>query len=202
MNTESLHRSVEAAKSLRLELARMLSPAGEEMTADDLQALQDTFDGETTLDQEIRNAVLAIEENEILVHGIKARETELKERRLRLEKRIDATRGLIQQAMTVAQWPKYEMDIGTVSLGKAAPKVEIDQESEIPSQFWKRAEPTLDKAGLARVLKERQKAIDAAGKIKDADERKLSLYIIDERLPSIPGCHLEIGGHTLMIRRS
>lgn len=192
--SNDLHRSIEAAKSLRFDLARML--AGDE------QALSDTFDGETTLDAEIRAAVLAIEEDEIFVSGIKARETELKNRRLRFEKRIEATRGLIEQAMTVANWPKLEMDIGTVSVGKAAPRVEIDDESEIPTQFWKREDPTLDKAGLAKVLRERQKAIDNALKIAVPEERASALSKLNEEMPPIPGAHIETGGVALTIRRA
>lgn len=198
---DSLHKSIEAAKSLRLELARMIA-GSDEMTADDLQTLQDSFDGETTLDVEIRNAVLAIEEDDIFVAGIKAREAELKSRRLRLEKRIEATRGLIEQAMTVAQWQNHEMDIGTVSLGKAAPRIEIDEESEIPSQFWKRSDPTLDRSGLGKVLRERQKAADAISKLKTPEERAAAFKKLDEEMPAIPGCHLETSGTTLTIRRS
>jgi hypothetical protein len=198
---DSLHRSIEAAKSLRLELARMIAGTDIEMTADDLQTLQDSFDGETTLDVEIRNAVLAIEEYEIFVDGIKAREKELKDRRARLEKRIEATRGLIEQAMTIAQWPKHEMDIGTVSLSKAAPRVEIDEESEIPSQFFRRADPTLDRAGLGKVLKEREKAKDAIRKLPP-DQWDAALKKLDAEMPPIPGCHLETGGTSLTIRRS
>lgn len=198
---DSLLRSIEAAKSLRLELARMLAGADGELSQDDLETLQDSFDGETTLDREIRNAVLSIEEDEIFVSGIKAREKELKDRRSRLEKRIEATRGLIEQAMTVAQWPKHEMDIGTVSLGKAAPRVEIDEESQIPSQFWKRSDPTLDKAGLGKVLKERQKKLDEIAKLA-RDQREAALQALEVEMPAIPGCHLEIGGTTLTIRRS
>lgn len=192
--SEDLHRSIEAAKSLRLDLARML--AGDE------QALNDTFEGETTLDAEIRAAVLSIEEDEIFVAGIKARETELKNRRLRFEKRIEATRGLIEQAMTIANWPKLEMDIGTVSVGKATPRIEIDNESEIPTQFWRREEPTLDKAGLTRVLRERQKALDNVLKIAVPEERARALGKLNEELPPIPGCHIETGGVALTIRRA
>jgi hypothetical protein len=199
---DNLHRSIEAAKSLRLELARMIGGTDAEMSSDDLQTLQDSFDGETTLDVEIRNAVLAIEEDEIFVRGIKARETELKDRRLRLEKRIEATRGLIEQAMTVAQWPKHEMDIGSVTLGKAKPRLEIDQESEIPSQFWKRKDPDLDKAGLLKVLNERQKAMEAVNAIKDEEDRATARLRVNVELPPVPGCHLEAGGHVLTIRRS
>jgi hypothetical protein len=198
---DSLHRSIEAAKSLRLQLARMIAPNSDEMTADDLQTLQDSFDGETTLDVQIRNAVLAIEEDEIFINGIKVREKELKDRRSRLEKRIEATRGLIEQAMTIAEWPKHEMDIGTVSLGKSAPRVEIDEESQIPSQFFKRADPTLDKAGLGKVLKERQKKLDQINELRDPEIRETAMKMLDAEMPSIPGCHLEIGT-TLTIRRS
>lgn len=198
---DSLHRSIEAAKSLRLELARMLTPNGEEMTADDLQALQDSFDGETTLDVQIRAAVLSIEEDEIFVRGIKARETELKDRRSRLEKRIEATRGLIEQAMTIAHWSKHEMDIGIVTLGKSKPRLEVDQESEIPSQFWKRKDPDLDRAGLLKVLTERQKELTATDSIKDPEQRAAARHKVELDFPAIPGCHLEAGGPTLTIRR-
>jgi len=192
--SNDLHRSIEAAKSLRFDLARML--AGDE------QALTDTFDGETTLDAEIRAAVLAIEEDEIFVAGIKAREAELKNRRLRFEKRIEATRGLIEQAMTVANWPKLEMDIGTVSVGKAALRLEIDDESEIPTQFWRREDPTLDKSGLTRVLRERQKALDNVLKIAVPEERARALGKLNEEMPPIPGCHIETDGVALTIRRA
>jgi hypothetical protein len=198
----ALHRSIEAAKGLRLDLARLLAGQDGEISADDAQALQDTFDGETTLDEQIRLAVLSIEEDEIFVTGCKARETELKARRSRLEKRIEATRGLIEQAMTIAGWPKLEMDIGTVTLAKAKPRIEIDEESAIPTQFWKRQDPTLDKAGLGKVLNERQKALEAALKIDVPEERARVLAKLNEEMPAIPGCHLETEGVSLTIRRS
>ncbi len=197
--SDDLHRSIEAAKSLRLHLARLLQ--GEDGAVDE-QALNDTFDGETTLDTEIRTAVLAIEEDEIFVNGCKARETELKNRRLRLERRIEATRGLIEQAMTIANWPSHEMDIGTVSLGKAKPRIEIDEESQIPTQFWKREDPTLDRAGLGNVLRERQKAVDAIAKLKTPEERAAAFERLELEMPAIPGCHLETSGVALTIRRA
>jgi len=199
--SDSLLRSIEAARSLRLELARLISPHGEEMTPDDLQALQDSFDGETTLDVQIRNAVLSIEEDEIFVNGIKAREKELKDRRTRLEKRIETTRGLIEQAMTIAQWHKHEMDIGTVILGKAAARIEIEDESEIPSQFWKRSDPTLDRAGLGKVLKERHGKLQEIAKLP-SEKIQAAMQALDVEMPPIPGCRLEASGTTLTIRRS
>lgn len=167
-----------------------------------LRALQDSFDGETTLEVAIRQAVLQIEEDEIFVVGCKAREAELKGRRTRLERRIEATRGLIEQAMVVAKWPKHEMDIGTVTLGKATPRIEIDEESQIPTQFFKRTDPTLDKAGLGRALRERQRALDTIAKLKSVEERQAARKKLDDEMPPIPGVHLETGGVSLTIRRS
>jgi hypothetical protein len=201
--SNDLHRSIEAAKSLRLELARMMTGQdGAELSADDLQTLADTFDGETTLDAEIRNAVVAMDEDKIFIDGCKAREAELKARRQRLEKRVEATRGLIEQAMTIAGWPSLEMDIGTVTLGKASPRVEIDDESAIPTQFWKRQEPELDRAGLGKVLRERHKAESAIAKLRSAEEREAALRKLADEMPPIPGCHLETEGVSLTIRRS
>ena len=197
----SLHRAIEAAKMLRLNIAAMLKLEDGEMSSDDLQTLRDTFDGETTLDVEIRTAVLAEEEDKILVTGIKAREAELFERRRRLEKRIEARRGLIEQAMAIAGWPKHVMDIGTVSLGKATPRVEIDQESEIPTQFWKRQDPVLDKAGLGKTLKERHKALEAAKAIRDDAKRAEAIAKVESDFPPIPGAHLETEGCSLTITR-
>lgn len=190
--SHNLHRSIEAAKALRQDVAAL---------TDDPEAIRDTFDGQTTLDVEIRRAVLAIEEDEIMIVGIKARESELKNRRLRLEKRIEATRGLIEQAMTIAEWPKHEMDIGTVTLGKASPRLEIDDESQLPSQFWKPADPTLDKAGLKKVLTERHRALEAAKKIKDSEARLAALIKAEQEFPPVDGARLETDGVTLTIRR-
>jgi hypothetical protein len=195
----TLHRSIEAAKSLRLELARLLTGSDGEI---DQQAFADSFEGETTLDVEIRKALIAIEDDEVFIAGCKAREAELKSRRSRLEKRVEATRGLIEQAMTIAEWPSKEYDIGTVSLGKATPRVEVDNESEIPTQFWRREDPSLDKAGLGKTLRERQKKIDAINKIKNIDARREAMAALDREMPAIPGCHLETGGVSLTIRRA
>jgi hypothetical protein len=187
--------AIEAAKALRLHITALVRFEDVEPTADDLQTIQDSFEGETTLDAEIRNAVLAIEEDEILVIGIKARLAELSERRMRFEKRMAARRGLIEQAMAVVGLPKLQMDIGTVSCSPARPRVEVTDEASIPTQFWKRADPTLDKTGLNKTMLERHKAIVAAG------HNKVELDRIDKEMPAIAGCQIVEEGFSLTIRR-
>ena len=206
-SADDLHRQVEAAKRLRLQIAAMVAggdidPA--QLSEDDAQALQDTFDGETTLDAELRNALICEDEDRILIDGIKAREADLTERRRRAEKRIEVRRGLMEQAMAVAGWKKHSMDIGTISLGKAKPRLEVTDEAAIPSQFFKvppPPDPALDKSGLTSVLTERHEKMTDALAIEDEAERAAAVRRVDLAFPEIPGAHLETGGVTMTIRR-
>ena len=186
---------------LEIEAARTLLDGIKAMVGEDEQALYDTFEGETTLDGAIRKTLLANFEDEICIDGIKALVDKLDERRKRAEKRIEVRRGLIEQAMVLAHWKKKAFDIATVSVSDAAKRLEIDDESEIPTQFFKRAEPKLDRAGLGKVLKERDKALIAAEAIKDPKAREEALKRIDAEHPAIPGAHLAEGGVTLTIYR-
>jgi Siphovirus Gp157 len=186
---------------LEIEAARTLLDGLKVMVGEDEQALYDTFEGETTLDGAIRKTLLANFEDEITIEGIKLVAEKLKERKERAEKRIEVRRGLIEQAMVLAKWKKKQFDIATVSVSDAAKRLEIDDEEEIPTQFWKRADPKLDKAGLGKVLRERDKALTAANAIKDPKEREQALKIVDRDFPPIPGARLEAGGVTLTISR-
>lgn len=197
----AIFRAIEAAKQLRLHIAFLVAGENAELSDDDKQTLQDTFDGETTLEVELERAVAAEDDDYVLVAGIKQRQTELKDRLARIEKRIESRRGLIEQAMTIAGWEKRETPLGTVSLKANPPSVEIDQENEIPTQFWKRQDPTLDKASLRSILIERHKAMEAAKKIKDAAQRAAVLARAENEHPPIPGCHLVTDQTSLAIRR-
>lgn len=203
---EDLRRSIEAAKTLRREIAHLLGAGSvEQVSAENETVLQDTFDGETTLDVALREALIAEDDDRIMVDGIKKREGELAERRQRLERRMEARRGLMEQAMAIAGWSKHTFDIATVSLGKARPRIEVVDESDIPSQFFKRPdppEPVLDKSGLLDALVERHRKVqEAIASIDDPAALRLALARIDTEHPAIPGCRLETGGVQISIRR-
>lgn len=175
MSDFEISKAVEAARRLRLHIAALVVGDGAPLSDDDLLAIQDTFDGETTLEEEIEAAVLAEDDDYLLVVGIKRRQAELKERLDRIERRIEARRGLIEQAMVVAGWPKRETPLGTVSISKTPPRVEIDAEHDIPTQFFKRPDPVLDKASIKSILMERHKAIQMVTAIKDESPRRRGL---------------------------
>jgi hypothetical protein len=201
-NDQRPERMLEAAKQLKANITALVAADenGGELSPEDLQTIQDTFDGATTLDAEVRAALLRIRDDTIIVTGCKAEIENLKARKERCEKRIDTLRGFIEQAMTVAQWPRLELDVATVYAGQVAPRVVVTEESEIPSQFFKRSDPVLDKAGLNKVVLERHKAITAASAIKDEAGRKAKLANIDQEMPAIPGVTVETGGVKLNIR--
>jgi hypothetical protein len=203
--TDKLYRETEEAKALRLYLADVIKgDATSEMDTDDQQTLQDTFDGQAdSLKDAIRAAYLSIVEDHISIIGIKAVVAELKARQSRLEKREDATRGRILQALTVAAWDSLPLDVGTLVASKSPDKVVIDEESEIPTRYWVRPDPVLDKASLSKAVKEREKALASARERNtDLEEYARRLNHINEEMPPIPGCHLEAGGKTLTIRKA
>ena len=87
-------REIDAARSLRAELANM---------TDDTDAIRDTLEGETDLPSVMRALLLSIDEDQVLVDGLDGLITVLKSRHDRLEARIEAKRGLIEQAMAIAE---------------------------------------------------------------------------------------------------
>ena len=50
----NLHKAIEAARLLRFEIAKMIAGDDAEVSAADAQVLQDSFDGETTLEGELK----------------------------------------------------------------------------------------------------------------------------------------------------
>lgn len=144
------------------------------LLTDDLDAIRDTLEGETSLHEIVRAVLLSIEEDELLVDGCKARLADLEARKGRFEKRIETKRALIEKAMLVGEIPSIETAIATVTLSARPRALRITNEAAIPAEFWKAADPKLDKV-----------AVKAA--IKDGRE--------------VPGAELDNGGVGLNLRR-
>jgi hypothetical protein len=170
---------IEAARNL-LTSIRALVGEGDEQT------VADTFEGETKLDVVIRDAVIANLEDEARAAGLKSLIDNLTERKKRFEKRIEGREGLIEQAMIIAGWQRQELDVATLSLSKRQPSIEIDDESVIPTNFWKRPDPVLDRAGLKATLNECEKRRAEIAKVADPAERASQLQGFILALPPHP----------------
>lgn len=165
---DRIAREIEAAKALKLALGA---------DAEDADLLAGMIEGETSLYEMLDRVMDAIEREDELLNGIAAREAALKERKERIRYRQAGLKAKVEQAVLIFG-QKIELPEATLSLSKRAAKLVITDESQIPSQFWKRGDPVLDKAGLTSHLK-------ALG---------------PEDAP-VPGCELQPSPDTLTIRR-
>jgi len=141
-----IQREAEAAKALRESLAAL----GE--TDPDL--LLDMTEGETSLLECIDALLLRMSADKALVVGTEAVIGDLDARKRRVEKRIEFDRGLIEQAMAIAELPKIERPAATLSLASRAPSLRIESEADIPAEFWKAGAPKLERKALTDALKE------------------------------------------------
>nr|WP_234834016.1 hypothetical protein [Sinorhizobium meliloti] len=87
----NLHRQTEAAKSL-------LSSLRDQGVDDDAELVADAIEGETNLLEAIEAAVAQIDECDVLITGLKAKEEEFETRRKSIERRAERVRALIEQA--------------------------------------------------------------------------------------------------------
>ena len=160
---------MERATRAALELRKMVV---ETVGAEDADLIRDTIEGEADVVDVIRDTVevmlLALAE----AQGIDQHITRMEERRDRMKARADRLKGMVHQAMSIAEIKSLPLDIATLTIKPTQASVIVTDEAEIPAQFWKAKDPVLDKAALAEALR--------AGPVK--------------------GAALSNGGETLQIR--
>lgn len=132
---------IEAAKALRIAL-------GDEASDEELYHI--AIDGQTSLNEMIDAIYEHIQQDQELLDGIKARESELSERKTRIKDRQDYRRAKIEQALLI-YGEKIERPEATFSLAQRQAKVIVTDEHAIPSDYWKLT-PELDREKLRRDL--------------------------------------------------
>lgn len=137
----------------QIEAARVLLASYPDIMGDDAKARADAVEGETTLHEAIALGLSRIMEIEILETGIREAMDNLKARASRLGEQKKNLRTSLCVAMELAELPKMETPVGTVSLKRVPPDLEIVDESAIPARFFKPQEPKLDRMGLKAALK-------------------------------------------------
>jgi len=141
-----IQRQAEAAAALRDSLAKL----GE--TDPDL--ILDMTEGETSLFECIDALLLRMASDKALVVGTDSVISDLEARKRRVEKRIEFDRGLIEQAMAIAELPKIERPAATLSLSNRPPSLRIENEADVPAEFWTAGAPKLERKALTEALKE------------------------------------------------
>lgn len=161
------------AASMHAIMRDALLAAYPELTIDDPHLL-DSLEGISSFPESVKYVIRSIDEDQIIIDGIKARETELATRRERHKVRVDAKRAAIAQALERAGETKLVLPDATVSLGKSAPKVIVTDEDAIPLAYWISQPARLDRETLLKDMK--------AGN-------------------AVEGASLSNGGQTLVLRR-
>ena len=191
--SHKLDREIRAARTLRAELSKI--------DGIDVETMADTIEGETALAETIAAAVREIDEDRIIVDGIKARIAELSERLSRVEDRVALKTGLIEQAMMIGEIAKLNLPTATLFLAARARQIEIRDESEIPSQFYVQQAPKLDKAALTRELRAAAERLSVAEADHAAGNMPLAELVALRSELSIPGAVLAPETRSLSIRR-
>jgi hypothetical protein len=122
--------------------------------ADDETLLADSIAGETSLLEAIDQLLLTIAESTGLAKGAQDAAQMLCARAARLERRAETARGVIEQALMIAELDKLERPTATLSLARRAAKLEVLEEADVPAEFWKPGDPKLDKKALLAALKD------------------------------------------------
>ena len=144
----------------------------------DPQALVDTIEGETDLQEVLQKVANQVLEYQALAAATKERLDALKARKDRLEQSAETLRAIILQAMDTAGIQKITGPEMTLSCRQTSGALVIDDESKIPSAFFEKQPPKLDKALVKECLESRD----------------------DNRFPNFEGAHVSNGSLSLTIR--
>lgn len=161
-----LEREAQAAAALRAALATQ---------TDDEDCIRDTIEGETDLEAGIANVLALITDDEVMLAGLKAKMEQFSTRESMFKRRLEACRAAIEQAMSIAGRDTIRLPDATLTVKRTPPKAIVTDEALIPSQFWKKQDPVLDKA-----------ALNAAARVNE----------------EIPGVSISNGSLSLTIRRN
>lgn len=121
---------------------------------DDPDLIRDTIEGETNLMETIQACLDRLDELDTHDKALKEQIEARQQRRRRFSHQIELLRLSIQEAMDIAQQERIEFPNATVTVRNSPPSVQVLDESEIPSQFWKKQDPLLDKRELLKALKD------------------------------------------------
>jgi hypothetical protein len=138
---------MEAAKLLISQLKLMGEGLDEDLVGD-------MVEGETQLFEAIDAVCGQMSEDQALITALKTQEAQLEARRKRLEKRNEARKGAVGNALRLCQRRHHRNPLCDIRTRKAAPSLEIVDEALIPSRYFIAGDPKLDKRLLLSDLKD------------------------------------------------
>jgi hypothetical protein len=138
-----LRREADAARTLMHELADH-----------DDDTRHDMAEGETSFFEAIDAALSEIDQCAEIMAGCKAQINMYEARHNKFGARADRLRGLIEQAMVVADIPSIRRPMATLTVRATKPAPIVSDEASIPARFWKPQPPKLDKTAINNAIKD------------------------------------------------
>lgn len=155
----------------------------------DPQALADTLQGETDLDEVLQRVAAQVLDYEALAKATQERIADLQARKARLVKTAETLRTIILQAMDTAEIPKITGPEMTLSCRQTKGALVVDDESQLPSECFEPQPPKLSGDRLKKAwLSWIEKQNEQLGENPKAD------------IKPFPGAHLSNGALSLTIR--
>ncbi len=177
------------------------------IAGDDDDLFADMIEGETDLFEIIDRLLERITLHKGLAEGVQRTIGDLRARQERFDARVDDDRVLIEQALTIAGLQKsIQRPTATIGLAKRQPRLVVDEEADIPADYWKPGDPVLDRAALKAAVEHRDAQVALARRLAESahpdDPRAQEAAIIKAlgNLGPIPGVHLEQPAPSLTIR--
>jgi hypothetical protein len=119
----------------------------------DAETLADTLEGLSDLNEIIATALRSALDDEAMTDALKGRIEVMKARLDRLRDRARAKRQVCAKAMHDTGLRKVTAEDLTVSLRPGSARLQVNDETLIPADFWRTPEPILDRRGLGEALK-------------------------------------------------
>ena len=122
----------------------------------DEETLRDTLEGLSSLPEMLACALRSYLDDIALAAALGIRINDMQERISRFEQRAEKKRALITSVMERADLKKLAEPDFTVSVRATPPSLTVNDETEIPHDFWKPQAPKLDRQGLTAALRRGQ----------------------------------------------
>jgi hypothetical protein len=119
----------------------------------DDETLQGTLEGITALPELILALIRSSLEDEAFITALKTRIDEMGARANRLKVRFEKKRSLACWAMTSAGIERLNVEDFSLSLRQGPPRLEVTEETQVPTEFFIPQPSRLDRAGLIAALK-------------------------------------------------
>lgn len=166
-----------------------------DMIADDPDLVLDLVEGQTNALELIDQLLLADGYDTELLAGAKQAKAVIDSRQKRFEARIERRRAIIERFLLIMEQKKLERPAATITLAKRKLKVEVIDESAIPSEFFVTPDPVVNKKALNDRVDEIMAQRDAEIAAAKAEAREPVL------IPLPDGVALGNGGVGLTVRR-